>query len=318
VYTGNVESAYLPLLALVSMAAFLPVAEIADVGRELANTLGSTQRLKAVYNEEVVITDGDQEIMMLKPNLDHRGIGINFNQVTFAYANTNVSALDGVSFKIAAGKTVALVGPSGAGKSTIAQLLMRFWDPQSGSVSMEGVDLREYKLRQLRITTALVQQDTYLFNDTLLGNLMIAKPNATTEQINQALSLASLTEFVNALPDGLQTYVGERGFSLSGGQRQRVAIARAFLKDSPILILDEATSHLDSVSEQIIHKALSQLMSNRTTLIIAHRLSTIKNADLILVLNHGKIVETGTHQELISRKGLYADLVSHQMSAGVS
>jgi ATP-binding cassette, subfamily B, bacterial len=177
--------------------------------------------------------------------------------VTFAYPNTKEPALDGVSFDIAPGKTVALVGPSGAGKSTIAHLLMRFWDPQSGNISIQGVDLRDYKLRQLSFTTALVQQDTYLFNDTLLGNLMIANPSATAEQVDTALAQASLTEFVNALPDGLQTYVGERGFSLSGGQRQRVAIARAFLKDAPILVLDEATSHLDSISEQTIHKALS-------------------------------------------------------------
>jgi len=181
---------------------------------------------------------------------------------------------------------------------------------------MQGVDLRDYKLRQLRSTTALVQQDTYLFNNTLLGNLLIANPEATPEHIDRALANASLAEFVNALPNGLQTYVGERGFSLSGGQRQRVAIARAFLKDAPILILDEATSHLDSLSEQTVHEALSKLMVERTTLIIAHRLSTVKNADLILVLDQGRITEIGTHQELLSRNDLYADLVTHQMSAG--
>lgn len=317
VNTGTIDGAYMPLIALVSMAAFLPVAEIADVGRELANTLGSTQRLKAVYDEEVVITDGEREIALPEFDSSDGGIGIRFDQVTFAYPNTKEPALDDVSFEVAPGKTVALVGPSGAGKSTIAQLLMRFWDPQSGGVFMQGVDLRDYKLRQLRFTTALVQQDTYLFNDTLLGNLMIANPSATATQVDSALAQASLTEFVNALPDGLQTYVGERGFSLSGGQRQRVAIARAFLKDAPVLILDEATSHLDSISERTVHNALSKLMADRTTLIIAHRLSTIKNADLIIVLDQGRIAEIGTHQELLSNNGLYADLVAHQMSAGV-
>ncbi len=313
---GLVDSAYVPLLALISMAAFLPVSEIADVGRELANTLGSTQRLKAVYDEEVVITDGPQEIEKPEPGVENDGVGIAFDNVTFAYPQTKEPALNGVSFDVAPGKTVALVGPSGAGKSTIAQLLMRFWDPQSGRVTLQDVDLRQYKLNHLRVTTALVQQDTYLFNDTLLGNLLIANPSATQEQVDIALAQASLTEFVDGLPDGLQTYVGERGFSLSGGQRQRVAIARAFLKDAPILLLDEATSHLDSISERTVHDALTRLMKNRTTLIIAHRLSTIRNADLIVVLDQGRVAETGTHQELLSKQGLYADLVAHQMSAG--
>ena len=318
VNVGRVDGAYMPLLALISMAAFLPVSEIADVGRELANTLGATQRLKAVYDEEVVITDGDKEVAMPKPGSGNAGIGISFDQVTFAYPNTVTPALDGVSFDIAPGQTVALVGPSGAGKTTIAQLLMRFWDPQAGRVSMQGVNLRTCKLRQLRYTSALVQQDTYLFNDTLRANLKIANPAATTDQIDQALAQASLTEFVDALPDGLETYVGERGFSLSGGQRQRVAIARAFLKDAPILVLDEATSHLDTISERTVHDDLSTLMAERTTLIIAHRLSTIKNADLILVLDRGRIAETGTHEYLLLKNGLYADLIKHQMSAGIT
>jgi ATP-binding cassette subfamily C protein CydCD len=315
---GSVDGAYMPLLALISMAAFLPVSEIADVGRELTNTLGATQRLTAVYNEEVVITDGGKEVAMPKPGSGNAGIGIKFDQVTFAYPNTITPALEGVSFDIAPGQTVALVGPSGAGKTTIAQLLMRFWDPQAGRISMQGVDIRTFKLRQLSYTSALVQQETYLFNDTLRANLKIANPTATTYQIVQALAQASLTEFIDALPDGLETYVGERGFSLSGGQRQRVAIARAFLKDAPILVLDEATSHLDSISERVVHSALSTLMAERTTLIIAHRLSTIKNADLILVIDRGQIVETGTHEYLLFKNGLYADLIEHQMSAGVT
>ena len=313
---GILNSAYLPLIALVSMAAFLPVSEIADVGRELANTLGSTQRLKAVYDEKVLITDGNKGIAGLSTSPDNKGISISFNQVTFTYPKSNKPALNSVTFNIDPGKTVALVGPSGAGKSTIAQLLMRFWDPTSGKIMMQDIELRDYKLGQLRDTMALVEQDTYLFNNTLLSNLQIAKPSATTLEVETALAKASLTEFVRSLPEGLQTLVGERGFSLSGGQRQRVAIARAFLKDAPVLILDEATSHLDSISEQIVHKALSTLMSTRTTIIIAHRLSTIKKADLIMALNQGSIAEIGTHDELIAKKGLYANLVTHQISAG--
>jgi ATP-binding cassette subfamily C protein CydCD len=170
----------------------------------------------------------------------------------------------------------------------------------------------------INLHVLFVQQDTYLFNDTLRANLKIANPTATTDQILQALAQSSLTEFVDTLPDGLETYVGERGFSLSGGQRQRVAIARAFLKDAPILVLDEATSHLDSINERMVHDALSTLMTERTTLIIAHRLSTIKNADLILVIDRGQIAETGTHECLLLKNGLYTDLIEHQMLAGAA
>ncbi len=312
VQAGTVEGAYMPLMALVAMAAFLPVSEIADVGRQLANTLGATQRLKAVHDEEVTITDGDLDVSIP----EHGGMEAAFSNVTFSYPGTVVPALDDVSFSLPAGKTIALVGPSGAGKSTLAHLLMRFWDPQSGQVSLQGIDFKACKLDQIRHATALVAQDTYLFNDTLLANLKIADPQATDAKIENVIKQASLKEFVEALPDGLQTRVGERGFSLSGGQRQRVSIARAFLKDAPILILDEATSHLDSISERAVHEALSKLMEDRTTLIIAHRLSTVRNADLIIVMDNGRIAEQGTHNELIQNDGLYAGLVDHQMIAG--
>jgi ATP-binding cassette subfamily B protein len=313
VSAGTIDGAYMPLLALVSMAAFLPVSEIADVGRQLANTLGATQRLKAVHDEEVKITDGD---ITLSPP-EYGGMEVTFENVTFTYPLTDIPALNNVSLALPAGKTVALVGPSGAGKSTLAHLLMRFWDPDNGHINLQGVNFKDCKLDQLRNATALVAQDTYLFNDTLLANLKIANPDASQELISAALEQASLKEFVDSLPDGLETYVGERGFSLSGGQRQRVAIARAFLKDAPILILDEATSHLDSISERTVHTALSALMHDRTTLVIAHRLSTIRGADLILVMNQGQIAETGTHAELLEKGGLYAELIDHQMTAGV-
>jgi ATP-binding cassette subfamily C protein CydCD len=222
-----------------------------------------------------------------------------------------------MSFEVPAGATVALVGPSGAGKTTVANLLLRFWDPSAGSIRLGGVDLRELTLDGLRGRIALVAQDTYLFNDTLEANVRLARPDASAEQVGLALSRAALAGFVAGLPDGLATRVGERGVQLSGGQRQRIAIARAFLKDAPLLILDEATSHLDTISEQAVRGALDALMADRTTIVIAHRLSTIRAAALILVLRDGAVIESGTHEVLIGRGGFYARLVDHQM-AGVA
>jgi len=207
-----------------------------------------------------------------------------------------------------------LVGSSGAGKTTIAHLLMRFWDPQNGVICLGDHDLRDYALDDLRSKIALVAQDTYLFNDTLRANILIANPDADEVALTRALHQASLGDFVGGLPDGLSTQVGERGMSLSGGQRQRVAIARAFLKDAAVLILDEATSHLDAVNEQSVRNALEGLMADRTTIIIAHRLSTVRNADMIVALDEGRVMETGTHDELLAKGGLYAQLVAHQLA----
>ena len=191
---------------------------------------------------------------------------------------------------------------------------MRFWDPDKGSISLNGIELRDYKLEDLRSRIALVAQDTYLFNNSLRENILVAKPDATEPELSEAVKLSALSEVVESMPDGLETIVGERGASLSGGQRQRVAIARAFLKDAPFLILDEATSHLDALSEHTVHKALNLLKTNRTTIIIAHRLSTIRDADQIIVLNEGKMVEACTHNELLQTTGLYRQLVSKQLS----
>ena len=192
---------------------------------------------------------------------------------------------------------------------------MRFWDPTAGVISIGDVDLRKFTLDELRSQMALVAQDTYLFNNTLEANIRIAKPTASILELNQSLQSSALVDLVATLPQGLNTPVGERGASLSGGQRQRVAIARAFLKDAPILILDEATSHLDALSEQAVHRALEQLKANRTTIIIAHRLSTIRDADLILVLDNGCIVQSGKHEDLSKTDGLYSRLVAHQITA---
>jgi ATP-binding cassette subfamily C protein CydCD len=235
--------------------------------------------------------------------------------VSFSYPGRRRPALTGVTFSIPAGSRVALVGPSGAGKTTVASLFLRFWDPDTGVVRMHGHDLRAYRLDDLRRQIALVAQDTYLFNDTLRNNILLARPSASAEEIAAAVQRASLGDFVASLPDGLDTRVGERGAQLSGGQRQRVAIARAFLKDAPVLILDEATSHLDAVNERAVRAALDDLSRDRTTIVIAHRLSTVRDADQIVVLDGGRVAEIGHHTALLERGGLYAHLVSRQLAA---
>ena len=203
---------------------------------------------------------------------------------------------------------MALVGPSGAGKTTIANLLLRFWDPEAGAIRLDGVDLRDLTLDGLRGRIALVAQDTYLFNDTLEANVRLARPDATRGPgAPGAVAAPRWQSFVAGLPEGLATRVGERGVQLSGGQRQRIAIARAFLKDAPLLVLDEATSHLDTISEQAVRAALDALMVDRTTIVVAHRLSTIRAADLILVLQSGRVIEAGTHADLLAAaRGLRA------------
>jgi ATP-binding cassette subfamily C protein CydCD len=306
---GAIDAAVLPLLTLLAMAAFLPVSEIAQVGRQLADTLGATRRVYALAHEPVPVMDG--------PGVPVRAgaASLALERVRFAYPGQSHPALAGISVEIPAGKTVALVGPSGAGKTTTAHLLMRFWDPDQGRIALNGVDLREYGLDDLRRQIALVAQETYLFNDTLRSNILIAHPDASESDLLAAVEHASLGDLVETLPQGLESRVGERGTSLSGGQRQRIAIARAFLKDAPVLILDEATSHLDALNEQAVRRALDRLKADRTTIVIAHRLSTVRDADLIVVLDGGRIVDSGTHEALLAKGGLYAQLVSRQLAA---
>jgi ATP-binding cassette subfamily C protein CydCD len=306
---GAVDPGLLPLLTILAMAAFLPVSEIAQIGRQLADTLGATRRVYALANEPIAVRDGPGAPLRDGP------AALALEKVSFTYPGQTRRALGDVSFAIPAGKTVALVGTSGAGKTTTAQLLMRFWDPDSGRIALNGADLRDYKLDDLRQMIALVAQDTYLFNDTLRANILIARPDASEPELQSAIRHASLSELVATLPDGLDSPVGERGTSLSGGQRQRVAIARAFLKDAPILILDEATSHLDAVNEQAVRRALDLLQTDRTTIVIAHRLSTVRDADQIVVLDEGRVAEIGTHSALLMKGGLYARLVSRQLAA---
>ncbi len=305
--TGALSIGWVPLFALLAMAAFLPVSEIAQASRQLAETYGSAQRLDRVHGEPILVRDG------AKPPVADLAATLTLQHVSFGYPAAPRAALEDVSVTLPAGATVALVGPSGAGKTTIAALLLRFFDPATGSISFGGQDLRDWPLEALRHRMALVAQDTYLFNATLRDNILLARPDALPAELDAAIERSALTGFIASLPQGLDTPVGERGVQLSGGQRQRVAIARAFLKDAPVLILDEATSHLDAISEAQVRSALSALMRNRTTLVIAHRLSTVRDADLIVVMDQGRVVESGTHSELLTRGGLYARLVGKQL-----
>jgi len=299
----------LPLLILLALASFLPISEIANVSRQLADTIASTRRYYAVQRESPAVTDGP-----LHPPAPAGGSAICFEGVGFSYPAARRPALSDIRLKVPAGSTMALVGPSGAGKTTIANLLLRFWDPSIGRILIDGVDLRDFELDHLRTRMSLVSQDTYLFNDTLRANVLLARPEADEAAIRRALEQAALADFIASLPEGLDTMVGERGVQLSGGQRQRVAIARAFLKNAPTLILDEATSHLDAVSEAQVRSALAALMRDRTTIVIAHRLSTVRDADRLAVLDRGRLVETGTHGELLARNGLYARLIRRQLA----
>lgn len=246
----------------------------------------------------------------LSGSVEIKGIreGIEFDRVSFAYASESAPVLTDITLRIAAGEAVAVVGPSGAGKTTLADLIPRFYDPTEGRITVDGKDLRDLDLRSLRNLIGIVNQDIILFNDTIRENIAFGNPEATFEDIIKAAEMSYASEFIEKLPEGFETVIGERGLTLSGGQRQRLAIARAILKNPPILILDEATSSLDSISESLVQRAIEDLMKNRTTVVIAHRLSTIRNADRIVVLVDGKISDMGTHEELLARGATYSQL----------
>lgn len=260
------------------------------------------------------------EIMEMKPEIINqkdtvvckkiRG-EIEFDNLVFGYSDQK-KVIKGFNLKIAPGQTVAFVGETGAGKTTIASLLLRFYDPLSGRILVDGIDIRQYKQQELRRNIGIVQQDVFLFSDSVTHNIAYAKPEAEQSEVENAARLAAADKFIEELPDKYATEIGERGVKLSGGQKQRLAIARVFLKNPPIVILDEATSSLDNYTEKLIQESLDKLAENRTTLIIAHRMSTIKNADKIIVLNNGEVAEIGTHSTLMSGGGLYYNLYNAQ------
>jgi subfamily B ATP-binding cassette protein MsbA len=280
-----------------------PVKRITNLHNIFQQALGASEKVFTYLDEPEEIED--------KPGA--RGIDkfrdrIAFENVTFQYPTASGVQLDGVSLDIGAGEVVALVGSSGAGKTTLASLVPRFRDVVSGAVRIDGVDVRELRLKALRDQISLVAQETFLFNDTVANNIAYGMERYDRARLIEASEAALAHEFIEKLPQGYETVIGDRGVKLSGGQRQRLAIARAILKNSPILILDEATSHLDTESEMLVQKALGNLMTGRTVIVIAHRISTIRRADKIVVLDRGRIVEIGSHEELIDHGGIYQRL----------
>lgn len=297
--TGEFTSFVIALLML-----YEPVKRLVGIHNIFQQALGASQNVFQYLDREILIRErpGARELRSFEKSIE-------FEAVSFRYPNSPDSLiLDSISLHVKAGEICALVGPSGAGKSTLASLLPRFYDPTSGTVRIDGVDVRDLTLSSLRSKISIVAQETFLFNTTVANNISYGRPGATREEVRSAAATALALDFIDELPNGFETVIGERGARLSGGQRQRIAIARALLEDAPILILDEATSHLDTESESLVQKAIANLIQGRTVVVIAHRLSTIRRADNIVVLDRGRIVETGRHEALVNAGGIYQRL----------
>ena len=291
---------------LLLFSLFQPLKNLTNVVNELQNGLASADRVFAIMDIKSDIQDVDNAFKVKDLNSS-----LSFNDVSFTYGNKDEKVLNNINFKINKGEIFALVGPSGAGKSTLVDLIPRFYDTLSGSIKIDGKDIKDLELKSLRSLMGIVTQETFLFDDTVKANISYGVENISDDEIKDASKAANAHEFIKKLPDGYNTIIGERGVSLSGGQKQRIAIARAIVKNPPILILDEATSSLDSESEKHVQSAIENLMSERTVFVIAHRLSTVHNANKILVLENGQIVQEGKHDDLINVDGLYKQL--HKM-----
>ena len=298
---GEMQTADLAMYALYIGIFISPIQILVELVEMMQKGLSGFRRFLDVMETESEIRDADNAVELT----DVKG-HVRYDHVSFHYSDDETPVLSDISIDIPAGKSIALVGPSGSGKTTICSLLPRFYDVTGGSITVDGKDIRGLTLKSLRSQIGMVQQDVYLFDGTIKDNIAYGKPGATDEEIIKAAKCASIHDFIMELPDGYDTYVGERGTRLSGGQKQRISIARVFLKNPPILILDEATSALDNESERWIQKSLEELSKNRTTITIAHRLSTIRDADEIIVITEDGIAERGTHAELLEKNGLYA------------
>ena len=313
VLAGRMTPGRLGQFVLYAVLAAGALGELSQVWGEIAQASGAAERLFELLAVQPAIKAPSEPLPLPTPS---RGAVI-FEEVRFAYpARPQGGVLDGVSFSIVPGERVALVGPSGAGKSTIFHLLLRFYDPISGRIAFDGIPIEVADPALLRRAIAIVSQDVAVFSGSIADNIRFGRPDATAAEIERAASDAQVADFARGLPQGLQTPIGERGVTLSGGQRQRIAIARAILRDAPLLLLDEATSALDAESETLVQAALERLMHGRTTIVIAHRLATVLSCDRILVLDHGRLVEEGTHASLAAADGLYARLAKLQFDAG--
>ncbi len=287
------------------------IGALSEVMGEAQRAAGATERLLELLSVKSSIQNPAKPLAL--PARTASGAALALSDVTFSYpSRPETAALQHLSLSIQPGETVAVVGPSGAGKTTLFQLFLRFYDPQSGSITLDGVDIRQLDLHTLRDAIGIVPQDTVIFSADAMENIRYGRAGASDEEVIAAARMAAAHEFIERLPQGYKSFLGERGVRLSGGQRQRIAIARALLKNPPLLLLDEATSALDAESERLVQSALEAAMVGRTTVIIAHRLATVQRADRIIVMEDGKIVETGTHASLVALGGIYANLAALQ------